>query len=293
MISSQQQCLYVLHERLDINVDVPVSITKNASIRLLTNKEQAALFSKVGEDGLSYHFRGWQRIGGNYIVEPNVKDENPIYGLDIGPEENTQAILVAFMISQKRLLPSLSIEESSIGWAPDHLHNIYQYNRNYNQEKKCLSEENIEHIKAIHSNLDKHGDNLYAPIGYYENSLSVPFGSEFWVIALCSILERALVNKKERYLADAISKKASFLQNFYGDQTHSDFTKGNNQEIWKKLYDWRSKFVHGGYADFSKNGEFKCLKSLENAKLLLDSGVREILRILATDNEKWASFKEI
>ena len=293
MVSSELPCTYVLHEKLELQFDVPFQFEENIVLRALRDDEVRRLVARTGDDVMSYHFGGWQKRGGTYIIDPQVKNANPIYGLEVHAPVNVHALASAFMISERRLLPSLSLTPSGEGWAPDQLHNIYQYKRLHENKKRCVTRRDMEKIAEHYLKISSHGPNPYPPISYYEDSLTVPYGSQFWVIALCSILERALVRTKERSIGEAIARKASFLQEYYGSDTDPRFVSGNKQEMWKKLYDWRSKFVHGGFADFSKNGEFQCLKSLEEAKSILDSGVREILRILATDAEKWTTYKEI
>lgn len=110
----------------------------------------------------------------------------------------------------------------------------------------------------------------------------IPMFSEMYIIGLFSIIESLITHKpKLLEFQDSLSHQISTKMNLLGKRFYyapnygAYFVKNTDTEkIWKKLYEYRSKIVHGDPIKF--NSDLKVLKDKKNVREFL----REIVKLL-------------
>ena len=172
----------------------------------------------------------------------------------------------------------------SFGWNAQHLHTYFNDRDRCLIEPKKITSPDIRLAGECYfkmKELPKKYPHIKRAFRRFDTLRSVPLASELTVIGLFSIIESLLTHAPNKNdptdsLTRQIKHKMPLVRKrFQRSIDHNTFFNGiNENNLWAKLYEFRSKIVHGENADIS--GKLSGLKN----KITVIKFLREIVKLL-------------
>jgi hypothetical protein len=118
--------------------------------------------------------------------------------------------------------------------------------------------------------------------------------NEFMNLSLFSVIESVLTHAPKSdsdSITHQIKTKVNLLsKRFDVEIDYSSFGGANDDTIWKKLYEFRSRIAHGGNIDFQKS--LSILKDSYTVQLFLENFLSTMLRNAINDPELYVDLKK-
>lgn len=172
----------------------------------------------------------------------------------------------------------------AFGWHAQHLHTYFNDHDRHVIEPKKITSPDLQLAGECYlkiKELPKKYPHIKRAFRRFDILRSVPLASELTVIGLFSVIESLLTHAPNKNdptdsLTRQIKHKMSLVKKrFQRPIDHSTFFNGINEDnLWAKLYEFRSKIVHGESADISSR-----LSGLKN-KMTVIKFLREIVKLL-------------
>jgi hypothetical protein len=138
---------------------------------------------------------------------------------------------------------------------------------------------------------------VMAPLKRRRELLHLPLYSNAHVLGLFSILEMIITHQPvDKDLHDSLThqvatKMALLNRKFERSALYHFFEQASHEDVWKALYEYRSKIAHGVRFDF-KQGKLQKLKNESAAHGFLNDAVGLLLRLWIEESDFLADLKK-
>jgi hypothetical protein len=147
-----------------------------------------------------------------------------------------------------------------------------------------------EKINAVESNYP----DLYRSLNLFDSIPKFAGFNEFMDLSLFSVVESVLTHAPKSdsdSITHQIRTKVNLLSKRFDVKIdYSRFGKANEDTLWKKLYDFRSRIAHGGKIDFKNS--LSILKDSYIVQLFLEEFLCTLFRNALDDPELYLDLKE-
>jgi len=158
----------------------------------------------------------------------------------------------------------------------------------------------LEDLNRLKSTYDKINsimisyEDIYRSIKMYYSLPKLTGYDEFMTLGLFSIIESILTHNPKSdvdSIGHQITSKVKLLSNRFTNKIdYSFFHNVNHNNIWKKLYEYRSKIAHGGRIDFKNS--LKMLEDSYTVQQFLEMFLKLLLRSALNEPQLYLDLKE-
>lgn len=190
-------------------------------------------------------------------------------------------------------------EQGSVGWNAAKLHTFFHSGVD-REQPKAIHEGDLIRIRTDFDNIKrlppKHS-HIHRALRRFEQLRWLPRSSEMVVLGLFSVIESLvchapkLTESSDSLSHQLVTKLPMLRKRFHPDLDHSTlFLNLPEDKLWKKLYAYRSKIVHGEDADVSR--DLASLRSVGSVISFLRETSKRLLRLSLTEFELMSDLKE-
>jgi hypothetical protein len=156
--------------------------------------------------------------------------------------------------------------------------------------------DDLNKLKAIYEKVKVISTNyadIYHSLKLYASIPRLVGYNELICLGLFSIIESILTHNPVSNvdsISHQIKTKINLLSNRFDNEIdYSSFSKIQKDNLWKKLYDFRSRIAHGGQIDFEKT--FQVLEDAYTVQLFLEHFLKTLLRNALNEPQLYTDLK--
>ncbi|MBL9125189.1 MAG: hypothetical protein JNG90_16250 [Planctomycetaceae bacterium] len=188
---------------------------------------------------------------------------------------------------------------SALGWSSNDLRFLNEL-KDDDDAILALTLQDVADIRDVYDKLRKYDNasiNLRDAITKYQHLDLIPFGSPMRFLGYMAIVESLITHRPDpsdpySSLTRQVRQKMLLLDRRARIEIpYGRFGKAPREQIWNRLYEYRSTVAHGAVMKFG--GKFECLKDAETVTKFLERVVVAVMRLALDETQLVADLKAI